>query len=305
MWQDDTFDLPTIERELGMARSLGFNTVRTNLQFLVWEPDPAGQKRKLDRFLGTASKLGISTMLCLFDDCCHSWKQPWTGKQDEPRPGIHNSCWTPSPGHAIVMDPPAWKRLRKYVVDIVGSFAGDPRILCWDIYNEPGNWDGREKSLPLLMECFGWARSAHLLAPITSGVWHSELGDINRFLLGNSDVISFHDYNGLDATERQVKELEVHGRPIMCTEYMARSRGSRFETHLPFFREKGIGCYNWGLVNGRTQTQFPWDSKAGSPDPDPWFHDIFRRDGNPYRPEEVELIRRITGAPGTGGPGES
>jgi hypothetical protein len=295
MWQGDTFDPAGIDRELGLAEGLGFNTVRTNLHFLVWELDGEAQKRRLDQFLAIATRHNISTMVCLFDDCCHSWKQPWTGKQDEPRPGVHNSCWTPSPGHVFIEDRAAWPRLRKYVEDIVGSFAHDPRVLCWDIYNEPGNWDGREKSLPLLEASFGWVRAINPDAPLTSGVWHSELKAINSFLVGNSDVVSFHDYMPLEDTRRQIAELAPAGRPLMCTEYMARLKGSFFATHLPVFKEAGIAAYNWGLVNGRTQTQFPWDSKPGSPDPEPWFHDIFRNDLTPYREEEVELIRKLAG----------
>jgi len=295
MWQADTFDPAGIDRELGLAEGIGFNTVRTNLQYLAWAADPAGQKERLDRFLAIATRHGISTMVNFFDDCCHSWKQPWTGKQDEPRPGVHNSCWTPSPGHALVTDRSGWPGLEKYVGSLVKRFARDERVLCWDLYNEPGNWDGKEATLPLLEACFAWARAAGPAQPVTSGIWHPDMKAINAFLGRESDIVSFHDYNPLEETRRLVEDLAKLGRPLLCTEYMARTRGSRFETHLPFFKEKRIACYNWGLVNGRTQTQFPWGSPEGAPESAEWFHEIFRRDGTPYKVAEVELIRKITG----------
>ncbi|HEY0081532.1 MAG TPA: hypothetical protein VGB61_01980, partial [Pyrinomonadaceae bacterium] len=42
----------------------------------------------------------------------------------------------------------------------------------------------------------------------------------------------------------------------------------------------------------------PWDSwRRPYTDREPaiWFHEVFRTDGTPYRLEEVELIKRLTG----------
>ncbi len=298
MWQAESYDEGTIDREMALAAGLGFNTVRTNLQYLVWAVDPIGHRLRLERFLAIAERHGISVMLCLFDDCAHSGKQPWTGPQDRPRPGVHNSCWTPSPGHERVVDRSVWTLLELYVKSVVGDFAEDRRILAWDLYNEPGNWPGGERSLPLLEAAFAWARWAEPFQPITSGVWHEGLRGVNAFLLKESDVVTFHHYGPLSETESWVFRMREAGRPVLCTEWMARTRGSRFETHLPWFRKEGMGCYCWGLVNGRTQTQFPWDSPAGAPEPGTWFHDIFRGDLKPYRDDEVALIRRVTGVKG-------
>ena len=71
---------------------------------------------------------------------------------------------------------------------------------------------------------------------------------------------------------------------------MARTQGSRFQTHLPFFKDQRIGCYNWGLVNGKTQTHTAWTPEAGAP----WFHDIFHPDGTAYDPAEAVAIRAHT-----------
>lgn len=48
---------------------------------------------------------------------------------------------------------------------------------------------------------------------------------------------------------------------------------------------------------GETQTIYPWDSwqKAYSAEPPVWFHDLFRTDGTPYLPAEVDFVKKLTG----------
>ncbi|MGA2619990.1 MAG: hypothetical protein ABSF26_20430 [Thermoguttaceae bacterium] len=76
--------------------------------------------------------------------------------------------------------------------------------------------------------------------------------------------------------------------------WMARLQGSRWETDLPLFKREDVGCYSWGLVNGRTQCQFAWYHKRGTPEPKVWFHDLFHSDGRPYDAAEHEAIRKNT-----------
>ncbi len=294
LWQAETFDLKTIDRELGWAHEIGFNTCRVFVQYLVWKHDPEGLVQRLDRFLTVADKHGISVMPCLFDDCAFSGREPYLGKQDDPVPGVHNSGWTSSPGLKRVTDRSVWPDLERYVVDLIKRFGRDPRVVVWDLYNEPGNSRMGNKSLPLLEAAFDWARSAGPTQPLTVGVWSDRLAELNRCCVERSDVISFHRYSKLEAVRKAITDLKVHHRPILCTEWMSRSLGSRFETDLPVFKEQGVGCYSWGLVNGRTQTHYPWGSPKGAPEPKVWHHDLLRRDGTPYRPDEVEVIRRIT-----------
>jgi hypothetical protein len=58
-------------------------------------------------------------------------------------------------------------------------------------------------------------------------------------------------------------------------------------------KEKGVAAYNWGLVSGKSQTIFSWNSLKGAPEPDLWFHDILRADGTPFDEEETVLIRKF------------
>lgn len=307
MWQAESFDRPTIERELGWAQDLGFNAVRVFLQYIVWNADPAGFIERLDKFLSIAHSRGISTTPILFDDCCFAGKEPFLGRQDDPVPGVHNSGWVPSPGPAIVNDRGNWPRLEQYVRDVMGRFANDPRILLWDLYNEPGanpKFDSRE----FLTAAFAWARAAKPSQPLTSGVFQGKLDgsltleefaatdERSRIMLENSDVLSFHNYCDLSWIEGSKRMFEKAGRPLFCTEWMARGgMNSLFSTHLPFWKQHKIGCFNWGLVGGKTQTYFPWNNPKGSPEPAVWHHDILRRDGTPFSADEVACIRAVTG----------
>ena len=295
MWQAATFDPAIVDQELGWAEDLGFNAVRVFLHYLLWEQDEGGFLQRLERFLEIADRHHIGTMFVLFDDCWNP--KAGLGPQPAPRPGVHNSGWVQCPGPDLLQSPGRWAVLEAYTRGIIGFFRGDRRVLAWDLYNEPGNSDYGSKSLPLLKEVFGWARSATPSQPLTAGIWgeSKELADLNRFQAAHSDIISFHSYQSRDETGKRVAALKVHGRPLVCTEYMARTAGSRFEDILPLFKSEDVGAMNWGFVSGKTQTIFPWGSKEGSPEPKVWFHDVLRPDGAPYIEAEAALIRKIAG----------
>lgn len=293
MWQADTFDPATIDKELGWAQGIGFNTLRVFLHSLAWQEDPSGFKKRMDQFLTIAQKHGITPMFVFFDDCWN--KVPHTGKQPDPKPGIHNSGWMQDPGQPASNDVSIYPRLEKYVKDVIGHFAHDKRILLWDLYNEAGNSGKRDSSLVLLQHVFEWARAAHPDQPLSSGIWNWGYEKINQYLVKNSDVITYHDYQAPDEHRRVVQILKSFGKPLICTEYMARLRNSTFQNTLPMLKKENVGAINWGFVSGKTNTIYAWDTPIpdGS-EPKLWFHDIFRKDGTPYRQEETELIRKLT-----------
>jgi len=312
MWQADTFDPTTMDRELGWAEAIGMNTMRVFLHNLLWEQDPEGFKRRIDTFLTIASKHHIRPIFVLFDSCWEPY--PKLGPQHPPIPGVHNSGWVQAPGAAVLADPSQYPKLKEYVVGVVGAFANDPRVLAWDIWNEPdngndssyANGEPRNKNeivLNLVPQVFAWARSAHPSQPLTSGVWHGDWSSLEampamaRIQIQLSDVISFHDYGWPEEFEKHVIELQRFHRPVICTEYMARSVGSTIDTILPIAYKYHVGAINWGLVNGKSQTNLPWDSWKRpyvSDQPAIWFHDLFYPDGRPYREREVEIIRDLT-----------
>lgn len=309
-WQAESFDLDTIEQEFEWAERIGFNAIRTNLQYLVWRHDADGLRARLDRFLGAASRRGMCTMLCLFDDCAFSGREPYLGKQDEPVPGIHNSGAASSPGREVVRDHSTWPGLERYVRDVVSHFRDDERVLAWDLYNEPGNEsvftrktlpDPRGRlaphSIALAEASFGWARAEAPVQPLTSGVFSHEWRTLEAPLLELSDFVSFHNYFSLAPLSRQVERLRALGRPLMCTEWLSRGLGSIPESHLPYFAEERIGSFHWGLVNGRTQTHLPWPG-LNLPDAKVlWHHDLLHADGTPYDEREIALFRHWCRSP--------
>ncbi len=309
MFQAATFNPALNDKELGMAEGIGMNTMRVFLQDQLWEGDPEGFKKRLDTFLGIAAKHHIKPLLVLFDSCWET--NPHLGPQHPPIPGVHNSGWVQSPGKERLLNHEP--ELEAYVKGVVGAFAKDDRILGWDVWNEPDNKGGDDaKDEPakvrrvdeLLPKAFSWARSAHPIQPLTSGVWTGNWSDpakespTTKIQLAESDVISFHDYGWPEVFEAHIKELQPNHRPILCTEYMARGAGSTFDGSLPIAKRYNVAAINWGLVAGKTQTYFPWDSWERPYvliQPTLWFHEVFRQDDKPYRQYEVDLIRQLTG----------
>ena len=161
---------------------------------------------------------------------------------------------------------------------VVGAFAKDSRILAWDVWNEPGsdslgNYPGKElkdkgaRVAALLPQVFEWAREANPTQPLTSGVCcvdqspdGANLGNLEQIQLRESDIITFHNYTWPEYFLREVGWLKKYNRPVICTEFMARSVGSTFDTILPIAKQEKVGAINWGLVVGKTQTNLPWES---------------------------------------------
>ena len=292
MWQGDTFDSATIDKELGWAQGIGFNTLRVFLHSVAWKEDPDGFKKRVGTFLSIADKHHIEPLFVFFDDC---WlKEPKAGKQPAPKPGIHNSGWVQDPGWPASADETNFAGLEKYVKDVLTTFAHDKRILLWDLYNEPGNNGKGDSTLPLLTKIFQWAREVNPDQPISAGMWSWNLEKLSSFQLLNSDILTYHDYDEVAPHKKVIQILKANGRPLICTEYMARTRNSRFATVLPMLKSEHVGAINWGFVAGKTNTIYAWDTPmpdAGQPIE--WFHDIFKVDGTPYREDEVGLIKKL------------
>lgn len=295
MWQAETFDPATIDRELGYAERIGLNTMRVFLHNLPYEQDAAGFTQRIDQYLVIADKHHIKTVFVLFDSCWND--NPKTGKQPAPRPGIHNSGWVRAPGTVRMFDSRTWGGLEAYTTNILKMFGRDPRVLAWDLFNEPSNSGYMDAVVPLLRATFAWAQSANPDQPLTVGYWNDHPLS-NKLILDNSEIVTFHNYDTADKLEAQIKTLQKMQRPMICTEYMARTRGSLFETNLPVFKKYRVGAINWGLVKGKTNTIFAWDKPMPDTDEPPvWFHDIFRPDGSAFSQKEVDFIKAISGRP--------
>ena len=316
MWQADTFDPDQIDKELGWAESLGMNTMRVFLHDLLWQQDAPGFQKRLDQFLAIAAKHHVRPLLVLFDSC---WDPaPQLGKQHDPVPGVHNSGWVQSPGDKALADPTQVPRFKAYVQGVVGAFAKDDRILGWDVWNEPDNGGGGNYAHPglsaqekaarvavLLPQVFAWAREVNPAQPLTSGLWDNDITknessqhEVDQIQIRESDIITFHNYSWPESFKAEIDWSKRFHRPIICTEFMARSVGSTFDGILPIAKAEKVGAINWGFVAGKTQTYYPWESwdhPYVEHQPPVWFHEVLHPDGKPYRQAEAGLIRKLTG----------
>lgn len=299
MWQEETFDPETMDLELGRAEGLGFNTTRIFLHDLVWEADPAGFKQRLDTFLGICQKHGMRAIVTFFTNGGR-YENPKLGAQPEPVQGVHNSQWIQSPGTPSVNDPSTYPRLERYVKDVMTAFKADDRILLWCLYNEPENLHRGANSLPLLREVFRWAREVNPSQPLSSPIWicpgaHGTRSNfpIISFLGENCDVMTFHCYYAPEEMEKFIALMKQFGRPVICQEYMGRPR-STFEEVMPILKREKVGAISWGLTKGKCNFYLQWSSKAGDPEPEVWFHDIFNPDGTPYSRQEIDFIKSMT-----------
>ena len=288
------------------------NIMRVYLHDLVFKNDEQGFYDRINKFLEIADRHGIKILFTIFDSCWDPF--PKAGKQRDPKPFVHNSGWAQSPGQAVLKDSTQYPELERYVKSLVGKFANDHRIIAWDVWNEPDNMTGASYQkveipnkvdlvLPLLKKTFEWARSANPSQPLTSGVWagnweaDSTLKPLERLQLEESDIVSFHCYDDSLTLKKKINQLQRYNKPLFCTEYMARPNKSTFQSSLPVAKANKVAMINWGFVDGKSQTIYPWDSwtKTYTGEPPLWFHDIFRKDGSPYKQEEVDFIKSMTG----------
>lgn len=324
MWQAGTFDPDTIHRELGFAAALGMNAMRVYLHDLVFHADREGLFDRMDRYLSIADGHGIATMFVFLDDC---WSDHAAlGPQPEPIPGVHNAMWLRCPADRGVEqayhDPVCRRAIRDYVAQTIDRFRADPRVWAWDLYNEPHNpgkvhfrhADGslarhdfrpmsERATFAMVDNLFDWAREVEPAQPLTVCLWQGDWAhdEPNRLAAARSDVPSFHCYGDADALRYAIDSVAAVApdRPMLCTEYMARTQGSTFSACLPILHERRVAAIHWGLVAGRSNTIYPWssaDNPGPLPEPDVWFHDVLRRDGSPFDPAETRLIGELTGA---------
>ncbi len=326
MFQPETFDPETIRRELGWASDVGFNTLRVYLHDILWKEEVrAGFLANFGTFLDICEALGMRCIILFFDDI--HWDHDIKLGPQQPRiTGVHNSGWLKCPGRKLLqayddgsITGSDRARLQSYVQDLMERYRDDRRILMWDLYNEPN----QPVTKTLLEDTWAWAREVGPSQPLT-GCFTGAGPDYRDYHAEQSDVLTFHCYNTQRLQEIIDRLRKAHpGRPIICTEYMGRPN-STFKGCLPILKENHVGAINWGLVNGKSGTVWHWPSQKAIraivekpgwslaaiesghgfdrpapgenyPEPDAWFHDIFRVDGTPYDAEETALTRELVG----------
>ena len=336
MWQISTWDPKQIDKELGWAEGIGMNTLRVFLHDLVWGDDEQGLYARMDEFLNICQKHGIRPWFVFFDDC--HFPDPNLGVQPTPVKAFHNSGWVNCPARDLAIryakgeaTAKEVKHLKGYVQKTMVHFKNDRRILMWELYNEPGRGVGLDGHWPssysksdfgdlskqLVYDSWVWAREVNPSQPITSCT-DGSVGKINiQINRINSDLHSIHCYGNSKSLRGAIQNAQKDGRPVIVSEWLARTIGSKVADCLPVMKEMHTGAVNWGFVLGKTETVWSWSSredtegkrrnvekereqgnvKSGDPYPEPelWFHDLFRMDGTPFDPNEIEVFNKLTG----------
>lgn len=315
-WQEFGFEerFETTKREIELAESIGYNSFRLILEFEVWDRQHDGFMKRLDRYLAYMYDHGITAMLVLSNDCSvpKAFFKPAVmgpqsydlgyhgGRKNSPHQGYENNeRWN------IRDDPEIAKRYNEFVREIITTYAHDPRVIIWNIINEPGNARGT-KSLEQMEKFFEIAWTISPDQPLCADVWSSDMrgarasNTIEQRALELSDVISFHQYGGFDTMVGEIEQIKTLGRPALNTEWLHRIFHNNVENMYPLFYLEKIGSYNWGFVAGKYQTYEPWEgiwqtvANGGGKDYDltKWQHDLFRPSLRPYDPKEIEIIKK-------------
>ena len=296
MWQKMTFNPEIIDKELALAESIGFNTIRIFAHDLVWETERAGFFSRVRQFLDLCQKHHQRVIYTIFTN---GGSEPSVmGTQPAPIPEFHNGQWRQTPGVTRIMNrPEKWGAMESYVKETITAFADDERILIWDLFNEPGNNKQVKDIAGFVRLIFSWARAINPSQPMTSAFLDYKLDPLNAFLAENSDLMSFHNYGPKKSLESAIESLAVFGRPIVCKEWLARHLRSTVEDCLPVFKKHNVGAINWGLIPGKMQTNIPWKHLlAKNPEYRKiWFHDLFDENHKPYKQSEIDLIKKLSG----------
>lgn len=149
MWGDE-FNATQINEELGWAEmKLKMNAIRVFLHYSMYQKNSTEFLGKVDQLLTIADQHKIKTILVLFDDV---WNPKFnaSGKQPDPTPHVHNSQWVQCPGEELLFDSGKWVSiLQPYTTGVINRFKSDQRVLMWDLYNEPGNFNANRKYIVL------------------------------------------------------------------------------------------------------------------------------------------------------------
>ena len=244
-WMD--YDSAVIERELGYAEKLGLNCVRVFLQFAVYEHDGKRFLERLTDFLQRCDQHHLLMMPVLFDSCFGEFPD---------LEHYRDKDWMACPGQDR-LGAEQWPKLEQYVRDVVGAHGGDPRIVAWDVMNEPTctrfykEAADKERVHTFLKHFLDYVKAQRPTQPRTVGLMaSSEL----PLVLDQVEVLGFHNYTpGLREDIRRVKALaRQHGKLALLNEVVRRPE-QPFDFAMPILREEGIGWVFWELMLGKTE----------------------------------------------------
>ena len=285
-------------KEIALAASLGLNSVRFFVPFYLWRVQHDTFMKNFEQLLALLDRYHMTMMPTLFNDCYFGGTAVTPFDSD-----TQNGDTV---GYDITDEPEMEPVVEAYVREMARTYGNDKRILIWTVWNEAGNSQRMEKSVPLMKKVFGWMREEDVMQPLTADVWGAGAdhpygwlknpgiyAEVERVAIELSDIISFHFYGDYSHARMYIDCLKQYGRPLVNTEWMHRPFRSLIQTHLPLWKKEKIGSYFFGFVNGKAQFNYVWEFIKNLPDIDTrlWMHDIFHSDFTPYDDEEIEVIK--------------
>lgn len=291
LWHEFKPDI--INRELAAARKhFGLTTLRVYLHNLPYDADKDGFLNNIESFLKICDNHGIKPGLVFFDDCHRH--DGITLKSLPPVKGWHNGRWAACPQDRERIDENLPK-FKAYIQDVIRAHREDPRVLWWEIFNEPNMRSPYSARLRKLG--YRWAKSLSPKQPVLS-CW-----DDNP----ETDIVDAHNYSANFASwDRQTGLNPAKG--TVFTEagtrwYAGRpSNGEPCEVIHWLSNRKAAGLYTpgvylcWELFAGNSNCRWYWGTKHGTPEPPiPWCG-LMWPDTTPVSLAESEAIRRyVTG----------
>ena len=256
VWHD--FDAATISTEIGRGVKY-FPRMNALRIWVAWEyfvHHPQECEARFEQWLGIADGYGLKVMPCLFNRW-HSGKPDYGGIYIDHL--LRGVTW----GHKDIL-------FRPYLEAIVGQHAWDPRIIGWDLCNEPFTyWPAtipniEQAEYEWLEELYRTCKQLGAQAPLSIGVvqMHGKAG-LER-VEPLSDVLGIHPYwfeenpppvigiayHSIEHFERMLDEYQEvatrAGKPLLVTECCWGSlddqrRASNVRQSLRVFKERGLG----------------------------------------------------------------
>jgi hypothetical protein len=236
------YDGARFREEVALAKTVHANCIRLWIEFTAWMASP---EKITERFLDAVKAIdeqGMKTMPCLFNRW-HDLRWDYGGFYTED----------------LFRD---WSPKLDYVRTLVKPLAADPRILIWDLCNEPQlqnlNEDWSKREYEFLKQVAATVRECGVQQPITIGTMTGANIECYAPLC---DVLCGHPYNPLEAdlkntlmsfqaiSKKYNKVFMVNECIPGCLDDLRRAEMAKFYTKQ--LSDVGFGWMGWALREGK------------------------------------------------------
>lgn len=264
------YDPQQFRKEVALARQCHANTIRLWIEFTAWMADPVKVSAAFFDAIEAIDACGMKTMPCLFN----RW---------------HDARWDYGGTYNETLERDL-SPLVEYVRALVQPLAADPRILLWDVCNEPAVCQLNDPAAGyeyrwLALMC-DTVRQCGAVQPVTIG---THQGGCNMEIYAPlCDVLCCHPYGR--SPEQLTEMLTVcgdvqrrHGKPMLSNETVPGGlddfrRAECAKWTIRQMEDAGYGWMGWGMREGRAISTRR-DRFDGNGIDSEGFHAWFTRDG--------------------------